>query len=171
MFPVWQAGSCGSQVQIQGHSVSSLWEDGSPAGCVLWESKGISQEVMDNPIGTSCAGTSGDRGVSLFHMRLVDKSYPYNVVVDVDGVSVNLHGLVIMEIDTGVTVSLMSAVTFEELWPGSVDPATVQLCSYSGEKIPVAGEVEVTVSYKVQVAKVHGSCSGHRTNSVWPELA
>ena len=77
-----------------------------------------------------------------------------------------------MGIDTGMAVSLMSLVTFEELWPGrSVGPATVQLCSYSGEKIPVAGKVEVTFSHKGQVAKVHGSCSGHRTNSVWLELA
>ena len=59
-----------------------------------------------------------------------------------------------MGIDTGMAVSLMSVVTSEELWPGrSVGPATVQLCSYSGEKIPVAGKVEVTVSYKGQVAK------------------
>lgn len=29
----------------------------------------------------------------------------------------------------------------------------MQLCSYSGEKIPVAGKVEVTVSYRGQVAK------------------
>ena len=59
-----------------------------------------------------------------------------------------------MEIDTGVAVSLMSVVTFKELWPGrSLDPATVQLCSYSGEKIPVAGKVKVTFSYKRQVAK------------------
>ena len=51
-------------------------------------------------------------------------------------------------------MSLMSAVTFKELWPGKcLDSATVQLCSYSGEKIPVAGKVEVTFSYKSQVAK------------------
>ena len=85
---------------------------------------------------------------SLFRLGPVDKSSCYNVGVDVDGRRVT------MEIDTGAAVSLMSAVTFKELWPGrSLDPATVQLCSYSGEKIPVAGKVEVTFSYKSQVAK------------------
>ena len=85
---------------------------------------------------------------SLFRLGPVDKSSPYNVGVDVDGRRVT------MEIDTGAAVSLMSAVTFKELWPGrSLDPATVQLCSYSGEKISVAGKVEVTFSCKSQVAK------------------
>ena len=85
---------------------------------------------------------------SLLRLGPVDKSTPYNVVVDVDGRRVT------MEIDTGVAVSLISAVTFKELWSGkSLNPATVQLCSYLGEKIPVAGKVEVTFSYKSQVAK------------------
>ena len=59
---------------------------------------------------------------SLFRLGPVDKSFPYNVGVDVDGRRVT------MEIDTGAAVSLMSAVTFKELWPGrSLDPVTVQI--------------------------------------------
>ena len=64
------------------------------------------------------------------------------MLVEVDGHSVT------MEVDTRAAVSLMSEVTFKQLWAArSVDPSTVQLCSYSGETIPVVGKAEVTISY------------------------
>ena len=86
---------------------------------------------------------------SLFRLGPANKGSPYNVMVEVDGQSVT------MEVDTGAAVSLMSEVTFKELWADrSVDPSTVRLCSYSGEAIPVVGKAEVTISYKKQVAKV-----------------
>ena len=47
---------------------------------------------------------------SLFRLGPVDNSSPYNVGVDVDGRQVT------MEIDTGAAVSLMSAVTFKEIF-------------------------------------------------------
>ena len=52
-------------------------------------------------------------------------------------------------------MSLASEITFRELWADTnVDPSTVQLCSYSGKTISVVGKAEVTIRYKMQVAKV-----------------
>ena len=52
------------------------------------------------------------------------------MTVDVDGRSVTV------EVDIGAAVSLVSEVTFRELWADrNVDPSTVLLCSYSGETI------------------------------------
>ena len=86
---------------------------------------------------------------SLFRLGPADKGSPYKVMLEVDGQSVT------MEIDTGATLSLMSEAIFIKLWPErSPDHSSVQLCSYSGEKIPVAGQTEVTIRYKEQEVRV-----------------
>jgi len=60
-----------------------------------------------------------------------------------------------MEIDTRAGLSLVTEATFRKTWTDrSMEPSKVRLCSYSGEPIPVAGEVIITVSYKQQQAKV-----------------
>ena len=60
-----------------------------------------------------------------------------------------------MELDTGTTVSLVSVKTFHQLFPGTeLQPATIQLHSYSGESISVKGQVEVEVRYGEQTALV-----------------
>ena len=54
---------------------------------------------------------------------------------------------IIMEVDTGATVSIMSETTFQSLWPGRrLDCTEVRLQSYSKETIlewAVATEVKV----------------------------
>ncbi len=63
--------------------------------------------------------------------------------------------LVQMEVDTGATMSLMSANTLYRLWPGrKVQTTKVRLCSYSKEPIPVVGCCEVNINYKGQSATV-----------------
>ena len=60
-----------------------------------------------------------------------------------------------MELDTGPTVSLISAKTFYQLFPGvKVEPSTTQLHSYAGEPIAVRGQVEVEVRYGEQLFKL-----------------
>ena len=59
----------------------------------------------------------------------------------------------IMEVDTGAALSLISETAFKELWPDrSISATTVTLCSYSGETIPVLGSVDTEVRYKGQRA-------------------
>ncbi len=54
----------------------------------------------------------------------------------------------VMELDTGATVSLVSEQTCSSLFPGySLKPSNSQLKTYLGEKIGVLGQVDVAVSY------------------------
>jgi len=70
---------------------------------------------------------------------------PVKVTVTVDSKSIE------MEVDTGVSVSLISKKLFDELWPGRrVQPSSLHLRSYSNELIPVVGTVDVKVSYENQ---------------------
>ena len=63
-----------------------------------------------------------------------------------------------MEVDTGVSVSLISERTWRNLWKNGtpkLNPAKVVLRSYSGESIKVLGEMEVTVQYQDQKKKLN----------------
>ena len=85
----------------------------------------------------------------LLHLGPADKGSPYKVMLEVVGQSVT------MEIDTGAALSPMLEATFKELWPErSPDHSSVQLCSYSGENIPMVGKTEVTIRYKEQEVRV-----------------
>lgn len=51
-----------------------------------------------------------------------------------------------MEVDTGAACSLMSEVSFRQLWPShKLSKAGLRLCTYSGEPIPVLGTLTVNV--------------------------
>ena len=79
----------------------------------------------------------------LLNITSPGKATPWNVSVDIEGITV------LMQLDTGALLSLMSENTFKELWPDrSLSPSQVRLCSYLGESIPVLGSVDVTVTYK-----------------------
>ena len=85
----------------------------------------------------------------LLNITSPGKATPWNVSVDIEG------STVLMQLDTGASLSLMSESTFRELWPErNLSPSQVRLCSYSGESIPVLGSVDVTVTYKSQCHKV-----------------
>ena len=85
----------------------------------------------------------------LLNITSPGKATPWNVSVDIEG------NTVLMQLDTGASLSLMYESTFKELWPDrSLSPSQVRLCSYSGESIPVLGSVDVTVTYKTQCHKV-----------------
>ena len=61
----------------------------------------------------------------------------------------------LMELDTGAEVSLVSKKTFLTILPRhTTQPTRVQLHTYSGETIPVVGKIEVDVQYQEQQAKL-----------------
>ncbi|XP_049276119.1 uncharacterized protein K02A2.6-like [Rhipicephalus sanguineus] len=65
---------------------------------------------------------------------------PYRVEVSVNGTSL------IMEIDTGASVSLVSEETFRRIFPSRrLEPSSVMLKSYTGELSPVQGSLPATV--------------------------
>ena len=72
-------------------------------------------------------------------------SNPIELSVDVQGETIS------MELDTGAAVSLISEGTYNQFFSDvSLKKSTVKLKSYSGEDIPVLGQMEVFVKYNQQ---------------------
>ena len=68
--------------------------------------------------------------------------------------SVKLNGCpTTMELDTGASLSVMGDSTLKALLGDSVSitPSDVTLRTYTGEELPVLGQVDVTVTYESQV--------------------
>ena len=62
------------------------------------------------------------------------------------------HKKLLMEIDTGAAVSVMSRDKYNKLFSDtSLNPSTVRLKTYTGKPMPVAGELDVEVKYGSQV--------------------
>lgn len=59
-----------------------------------------------------------------------------------------------MELDTGATLSVISEETYHKLFSAENAPtlktSKAQLKTYTGEVIPIKGEIEVKVQYKGQ---------------------
>ena len=73
-------------------------------------------------------------------------SYPITVELQV-----NKKNL-LMEVDMGASVSVISMKTYKKLFPNiSLNASTVRLKTYAGEPMPVAGEIDVKVQYGSQV--------------------
>ena len=85
----------------------------------------------------------------LCHVRVhgTHKAPPIVVKLRVDDCTI------IIEIDTGVSVSIMSEHTFQGLWPGrSLLSTDLKLRCYSMEPIAVLGCCYVNIGYKGQTA-------------------
>ena len=60
--------------------------------------------------------------------------------------------MLVMEIDTGAAISVISRDKYNKLFSDtSLNPSTVRLKTYTGEPIPVVGELDVEVKYGSQV--------------------
>ena len=83
----------------------------------------------------------------LYHVTPGEPTRPLKISVQIEDQSVP------MEIDTGAGVSLVSEATYKEKWPDkTLKQSSKKLYSYSGEAIPVVGNMTVCVTYKSQVA-------------------
>ena len=73
-------------------------------------------------------------------------SHPITVELEIN------HKKLLMEIDTGAAVSVISRDTYNKLFSDtSLNLSTVRLKTYTGEPMPVAGELDVEVKYGLQV--------------------
>ena len=60
-----------------------------------------------------------------------------------------------MALDTGSAVTLVLEHTHRSKWPEtSLQISSLKLCTYSNESLEVLGQIEVTVQYNEQIAKV-----------------
>eukprot|EP00731_Ephydatia_muelleri_P013974 Em0007g1284a len=73
---------------------------------------------------------------------------PISIVMNVNGANIP------MEVDTGAAASLISEATYKGSWASLVKPplkcADVSLHTYSGEVLPVVGQISVTVEFPDQ---------------------
>ena len=74
---------------------------------------------------------------------------------------------VTMELDTCLSLSIMSESTFNSLWSGYLKPplieAEIQICTYTGELVDICGTIDVNVSYNnttkcLLILIVSGAC-------------
>ena len=89
-----------------------------------------------------------DEEYSLFNLSCKQQK-PLEITVSMEGKQL------VMEVDTGASLSLMSESTCKQLWPNKrIPPANVNLRTYSGERVGVLGRLEVNVVYQDQRATV-----------------
>ena len=70
---------------------------------------------------------------------------PYKVTLTIEGKSV------LMDIDTGASLSLVSEHTYQELWPTvPLQETSVTLTTYTGTPLKVLGLMKATVGYEQQ---------------------
>ena len=95
---------------------------------------GVEQDSIQNEYPLYCLSDAG-------------RSKPINVEVVVDGKPL------MMELDTGAAVSLVSESSYQEYWPDrQLQECKTQLSTYSGEPLGVLGTLEVEVQYGEQRA-------------------
>ena len=97
--------------------------------------------------------TEGDRLCSLCRRRTCVHCIKFEEAAPPLRVSVEIDKQVVdMEVDTGAACSLMSEVSFRELWPScKLSKVDHHLRTYLGEPILVLGTVTVNIKYKDQV--------------------
>ena len=112
--------------------------------CQMHRTKDFYKETS----GQSIKAVDKTESVSLY--AITDRSVkPFKVDLKLNGKPIS------MELDTGASMSLISAKTFYQLFPGAkVEPTTTQLYSYPGEPISVREQVEVEVQYGEQLFKL-----------------
>ena len=85
---------------------------------------------------------------SLYHTKGPGTTPPILVTLQLNGQDLT------MELDTGVTLSMVSEKTYQSLFSPhaapQLKPSTAQLKTYTGEVLRILGEITVTVCYKDQ---------------------
>ena len=73
------------------------------------------------------------------------RSHPFTTEMEINGKTLT------MEIDTGASVSIISEQLQKQLFPkGSVEPSPLQLQTYTGERLGVIGQIQVTARHHAQ---------------------
>ena len=98
---------------------------------------------------------------TLFLVRRKSSNPPLTICVIVDGANVEF------EVDTGAAVSLISQAKFNDAWPPLQRPrlrrTDVVLRTYTGEKLPVLGQIQANVIFRDKTISSSGSCKGRWT--------
>ena len=86
---------------------------------------------------------------SMYHVQ--SRHTPIMVTLKLNGAPIS------MELDTGAGISIVSKQTYDQLWPVSkrppIRPSSINLKTYTGEKLPVLGVADVVAEYEQQSEK------------------
>ena len=97
---------------------------------------------------TSYVATDGGKSETELPLFMVGNSASKPLYTNV---LVNGKDLV-MEIDTGAAVSIISETQCKQLFPNvKLDKSSIQLRTYTGEKLPVLGQINVSAQYEDQM--------------------
>ena len=96
-----------------------------------------------------CVEDDSEDEHGMFTVYAVETDNAVHVDVELDGHKVN------MQVDTGATVSIISEVLYNKVFKNHpLDPTTMSLKTYSGDKLALRGQFEVPVQYEGQRAKL-----------------
>ena len=150
---------CGKRLSMS-HDLSrvlQLWKKRTHSGRLASPTPGpIYPKPQPKKSATTAKGPSSTVGVD----QEVERTYWLKQIRSEPGrpleIEVRLEGKpLMMEVDTGAGVSLVSEKTFQMILPSHTTQATrTQLRTYSGEAIPVVGKVDVEVQYQGQQANL-----------------
>ena len=85
----------------------------------------------------------------MFSLESEQRQKPFEVDMVVDGQSL------FMEIDTGASLSIVSAETQQQLWPDRcLEPTKARVRTYTGEELQVLGRMQVQVQHGCHEAKL-----------------
>jgi len=97
------------------------------------------QELPENP----------QEEYTMFNLETMQRQKPFEVELVIDDQPVS------MEIDTGASLSIISAETCKTLWPDRrLQPSSARLKTYTGEILPVLGSLQVQVQHGNQQAQL-----------------
>ena len=138
---------CRSKKAVDKSSSKSL-----KAGATSKANKNISQSTHS----VETADTTGNEleasAYALFNVTS-SLSSPFIVTLQINGADVQ------MEVDTGVSMTLISKATFDKIWNSQTAPPLQstgsKLRTYTGENFEVLGAANVDVSFQDQYKQLH----------------
>ena len=108
--------------------------------------QGAARYVVDCSEETTATTNEEDDTLGIYSaVRQSNKTKPVVVSVSLEGIDCEMH------VDTGATVSLVSKAFYKERFPHvPLENTEIELKAYAGHKIPVCGQINVSVSYQEQ---------------------
>lgn len=109
-------------------------------------SQGRHNSLRDRPQKTHSVEAEEAESYTLYPVKS-PRTPPIDVKVRVNNVDV------MMELDTGASVTIISEQTYRKIWPQGappLQPSTTRLRTYTGEELEVLGSIHTRVEYKGQ---------------------
>eukprot|EP00731_Ephydatia_muelleri_P033642 Em0034g24a len=141
-------------LQVQTSRLLQLREDWTHSQSLQIESENEGGKVWNKEARQGKANVvsadAEESEIDILAVEPVKKSKPIMAMVRLEGKVLE------MEVDTGAAITLVSERTFMKLWGNKrlLQPSTIQLKTFTGERIRVLGAMEVVVEHNSQKKKL-----------------